>query len=91
VRRLRHDHGDRPMSAERAALHVDWTRCDGRGLCAELLEGTIARDDWGYPFAAGEPAGARSDIPVRPQDREAAEDAVALCPVLALRLIPSRN
>ncbi|WP_158864362.1 ferredoxin [Leifsonia sp. AG29] len=73
------------MSA-RHVLHVDWTRCDGRGLCAELLEGSIGRDDWGYPFAVGQPVGARTDIPVRPDQLEAAEDAVALCPVLALRL-----
>lgn len=73
------------MSA-RHTLHVDWTRCDGRGLCAELLEGTIARDDWGYPFAVGVAPASRSDIPVRGDQLEAAEDAVALCPVLALRL-----
>jgi len=73
------------MSAQHS-LHVDWTRCDGRGLCAELLEGTIDRDEWGYPFAAGMPASSRSDIPVRRDQLEAAEDAVALCPVLALRL-----
>lgn len=70
----------------RHGLHVDWTRCDGRGLCAELLEGTIARDEWGYPFAVGQPASGRSDIPVRSDQLDAAEDAVALCPVLALRL-----
>ncbi|MFF2051963.1 ferredoxin [Leifsonia sp. NPDC058194] len=78
------------MTAGRLALHVDWTRCDGRGLCAELLDGTIARDDWGYPFATGEPAATRSDIPIGDDQREAAEDAVALCPVLALRLARSR-
>lgn len=68
------------------ALHIDWTRCDGRGLCAELLDGAIARDDWGYPFAAGVPAASRSDIPIRPDQLAAASDAVALCPVLALKL-----
>jgi ferredoxin len=73
------------MSA-RHTLHVDWTRCDGRGLCAELLAGTIARDEWGYPFAVGAAADARSDIRIRSDQLEAAEDAVALCPVLALRL-----
>ncbi|MCI0155632.1 ferredoxin [Leifsonia shinshuensis] len=75
------------MSAHHS-LHVDWTRCDGRGLCAELLDGTITRDEWGYPFAVGVPASSRSDIPVRDDQLEAAEDAVALCPVLALRLRP---
>jgi ferredoxin len=72
--------------ANRAVLHVDWTRCDGRGLCAELLPGTIGRDEWGYPAAIGRPPGERTDIPVRADERDAAEDAVALCPVLALRM-----
>lgn len=79
------------MSADPMSLHIDWTRCDGRGLCAELLEGTIARDDWGFPFAVGEPAATRSDVPLRADQRAAAEDAVALCPVLALRLTRARG
>jgi len=28
-------------------LHIDWTSCDGRGLCVELLPGVLDRDDWG--------------------------------------------
>ena len=32
-------------------LHIDWTRCDGRGLCAELLPELLDRDDWGYPLS----------------------------------------
>ncbi|MGZ6833987.1 MAG: ferredoxin [Mycobacteriaceae bacterium] len=36
------------MSANRR-LHVDWTRCDGRGLCTELLPRLNTRDEWGYP------------------------------------------
>lgn len=62
-------------------LHIDWTACDGRGLCAELLP-QLQRDDWGYPIAPGH----GSDIPVPHQDLAAARDAVALCPVQALRL-----
>jgi ferredoxin len=27
-----------------AALDIDWTRCDGHGLCAELLPHRITRD-----------------------------------------------
>lgn len=30
-------------------LHIDWTKCDGRGLCTELLPTVLGRDDWGYP------------------------------------------
>ncbi|MEJ5914368.1 ferredoxin [Pseudokineococcus sp. 1T1Z-3] len=44
----------RPDAASPAAsLHVDWTACDGRGLCAELLPEVLAADPWGYPVAAG--------------------------------------
>jgi ferredoxin len=34
-----------------ARLHIDWTACDGRGLCAELLPELLAEDDWGCPVA----------------------------------------
>ena len=34
-------------------LAVDRIRCDGRGLCAELLPELIQLDDWGYPMVAG--------------------------------------
>jgi hypothetical protein len=36
-----------PMTAR---LHIDWTACDGRGLCQELLPELLARDEWGYPL-----------------------------------------
>ena len=63
-------------------LHVDWTRCDGRGLCLELLPELLTADDWGYPLSRnGEAA------PVVPRRLvEHAERAVAECPRLALRL-----
>jgi thiamine biosynthesis lipoprotein len=35
---------------ERQHLVVDRIRCDGRGLCAELLPELIRLDDWGYPI-----------------------------------------
>ncbi|MGI9124601.1 MAG: ferredoxin, partial [Mycobacterium sp.] len=31
----------------RVKLHIDWTRCDGRGLCTELLPDVLDRDEWG--------------------------------------------
>jgi Ferredoxin len=71
-----------PVSRGGTTLHVDWTRCDGRGLCAELLPELLERDDWGYPRARD---GSR-DIPVPGGLRRHAADAVAACPVLALRL-----
>ena len=67
-------------------LHIDWTACDGRGLCAELLPRLIGRDEWGYPVALRGGADARSDIPIAAPDLEAAAEAVALCPLVALRL-----
>ena len=63
-------------------LHIDWTACDGRGLCAELLPELLAEDDWGYPLVrdgATEPAVPRAL-------EGAARRAVDRCPVMALRL-----
>jgi ferredoxin len=57
---------------------VDRIHCDGFGMCAELLPELIELDDWGYPIVA---AG-----PVPDQLLEHARRAVAVCPVLALRL-----
>ncbi|KIC66446.1 ferredoxin [Pseudarthrobacter phenanthrenivorans] len=68
-------------------LHIDWTSCDGRGLCAELLPGILDRDDWGYPVARGKTGHDRTDVPLREADREAAREAVRLCPKLALGLV----
>jgi ferredoxin len=71
------------MSAAR--LHIDWTACDGRGLCAELLPELLTEDDWGYPVArdgAGEPA-------VPAQLEASARRVVDRCPALALRLVRS--
>ena len=69
------------MSRERIALHIDFTRCGGRGLCTELLPELLVRDDWGYPLGRG-----GRDVPVPSGLAGAAQDAVALCPVQALRL-----
>ncbi len=61
-------------------LVVDPVKCDGRGLCAEVLPELIGLDDWGFPMVPGGPL-------ERELEREAAE-AVRLCPRLALRLVP---
>jgi ferredoxin len=63
-------------------LHVDWTACDGRGLCTELLPEILDRDEWGYPLAR---AGGR-DSAVPDELLPHARQAVAHCPRLALRL-----
>jgi ferredoxin len=59
-------------------LRVDPIRCDGHGLCAQLLPERVTLDDWGFPIVDPAPVG-----------RDLAGDArraVAACPVLALRL-----
>lgn len=65
------------------ALHIDWTACQGRGGCTELLAGIVRPDDWGYPAGPG-----GTDVEI-PADRlRDARDAVSLCPRLALSLRP---
>jgi ferredoxin len=59
-------------------LQVDRIRCDGHGLCAELLPELIRLDDWGYPIVK------LGTVPVRLAEH--ARRAVDACPVLAFRL-----
>ncbi|BBZ78379.1 hypothetical protein MANY_37160 [Mycolicibacterium anyangense] len=66
-------------------LHIDWTRCDGRGLCTELLPDVLTRDDWGYPLAR---KAAREPL-VPGESLKYAKAAVKRCPRLALRLLPT--
>ena len=59
-------------------ISVDWTACDGRGLCAELLPELVSRDEWGFPLIP--------DPGVPSSLHKHAERAAAACPRLALRL-----
>ncbi|TMD89473.1 MAG: ferredoxin [Chloroflexi bacterium] len=59
-------------------LSIDRIKCDGHGLCAELLPELIRLDDWGYPIIA--------PGPVPDHLLPLAQRAVATCPVLALAL-----
>jgi ferredoxin len=59
-------------------LVVDRIVCDGFGMCAELLPELIELDDWGYPIVR------TGGVPDELLDH--ARRAVAVCPVLALRL-----
>lgn len=61
------------------ALGVDRIRCDGYGMCAEMLPELIDLDDWGYPMLASRNV-PNSLLPL-------ARKAVETCPVLALRLV----
>jgi len=70
-------------TAPHMRLHINWTQCDGRGLCTELLPGILGRDDWGYPVPLD-----HTHEPHIPAGCEAeAAAAVRLCPRLALTLM----
>jgi ferredoxin len=64
-------------------LEIDWTRCDGHGLCARLLSERIALDDEGFPVFGDR----RVDSELLPHARR----AVGACPRLALRLEPDTS
>jgi len=83
-------------------LGVDWSACDGRGWCVELLPELLVQDRWGYPLAradADRAAAARDgapgtgrpcrEIPVPDELAPHARRAVETCPRLALRLRPA--
>ncbi len=63
-------------------LHIDWTACDGRGLCVELLPEIFDRDEWGYPVSRR-----GKDPQVPPILLDDAREAVASCPKRALTLL----
>jgi ferredoxin len=74
-----------------ARLKIDWTRCDGRGLCSEILPELLALDPWGYPVArAGAGPGTRLiDVPAGLEEH--ADLAIASCPKLAMIKIVEGN
>ena len=72
------------MEKTATRLHIDWTTCDGRGLCTELLPEILERDEWGYPLSRK-----REREPVVPAHLLGyAREAVEHCPLLALKLHP---
>jgi NADH:ubiquinone oxidoreductase subunit F (NADH-binding)/ferredoxin len=62
-------------------LTLDWTRCRGHGLCAHLVPELVQLDAQGYPILL--------DMPVPRWLQQEAQQAVHMCPSLALRLVPS--
>jgi ferredoxin len=83
-------------------LAIDWTACDGRGWCVELLPELLTQDRWGYPIphqdaARADAARAGASGGIRPAREIAvptrltahAHRAVDSCPRLALRLRPA--
>jgi ferredoxin len=67
----------------RVRLLLDPTRCDGRGLCAELFPERVRLDRWGFPLVSGD------DLPA--ELVEHARRAALYCPQLALHLIEERR
>lgn len=61
-------------------LRVDWTHCEGRGVCADLVPELITMDEWGYPVVSPDPVKRR----LLPHARL----AVSSCPMLALHVQP---
>jgi NADH:ubiquinone oxidoreductase subunit F (NADH-binding)/ferredoxin len=72
--------GELPLGNEESEfrLQVDWTRCDGHGLCAHLVPELVQLDGQGYP--------AFLDMPVPFWLEREARQAVEMCPALALKL-----
>jgi ferredoxin len=64
-------------------LQINWIRCDGRGLCTELLPEVLDRDEWGYPL----PRDGAPEVVVPLALEAEARTAVSSCPRLALRLV----
>jgi ferredoxin len=62
--------------AMKKRLVVDWSKCVGHGMCAELLPELIHLDDWGYPIIDGRPIPTELDGLVK--------RAIDLCPTLAV-------
>jgi len=69
---------EEPSQPTVGRLVVDWSRCDGHGLCAGLLSGYVTLDIHGFPVIPNTPLPARLE--------RDAEKAIAMCPALALRL-----
>lgn len=66
------------MTSKTQTLSVNPIACQGHGACAELLPELIALDEWGYPLIAADA--------VPKHLHRTARQAVAACPVLALKL-----
>ncbi|MEU8248142.1 NADH-ubiquinone oxidoreductase-F iron-sulfur binding region domain-containing protein [Nonomuraea sp. NPDC048916] len=65
-----------PENEPEYRLDVDWTRCQGHGLCAHLLPEFVNLDDYGFPSFRTVPGWMAKE----------ARRAVDMCPALALRL-----
>jgi NADH:ubiquinone oxidoreductase subunit F (NADH-binding)/ferredoxin len=64
-----------------ARLAIDRTRCQGHGLCAQIVPELVQPDRHGYPMLL--------DMPIPLWLERGARQAVEMCPALALRLTPA--
>jgi len=64
------------MSRDAISLRVDWLRCDGYGVCGDLLPELIELDEWRFPILP--------DGPIDAKHRHDVQRAVDCCPVRAL-------
>jgi NADH:ubiquinone oxidoreductase subunit F (NADH-binding)/ferredoxin len=67
-----------PAAHGETQLTVDWTRCEGHGLCARVVPELVQMDEHGYPEFL--------DAPVPFWLSRDAKQAVDMCPALALSL-----
>jgi len=66
------------VASAEMTLRIDWTACDRRGLCAELLPELIRLDPWGYPIV--QPGVVPTEL------LSHTRRAAAACPTLAIHL-----
>jgi NADH:ubiquinone oxidoreductase subunit F (NADH-binding)/ferredoxin len=66
-----------PQTEDERFLMLDWERCRGHGLCAHLVPELIHLDSNGFPVI--------TKLPVQPWQMKDAQQAVEMCPALALR------
>lgn len=69
------------MQDTTATLTIDWSRCQGHGVCMAAFRERLQADRWGYP--QGIPT---SGVAVSADEVGAAKVAVATCPAAALRM-----
>lgn len=70
-----------PQAAYSVRLVIDWQRCRGRGVCAQLFPERIGVDEWGYPLLDGSLDGSLEAAELR-----RARATVRACPHGALRI-----
>ncbi|PVX59523.1 ferredoxin [Rhodococcus globerulus] len=58
-------------------MQVDATKCEAFGACADLCPSLFILDEWGYASVIG-------DGTVPDGDEQAAENALAACPEMAI-------